>query len=67
MNPIARALTRALISLLHPRMLFLMIWPVLLALAIWAGLAMLFWAQTLSWLVELVRTAPGIESIVTTW
>jgi len=67
MNPIARALTRALISLLHPRMLFLMIWPVLLALAIWAGLAMLFWAQTLSWLVELVRTASGIELIVTTW
>lgn len=67
MNPIAHALVRAFISLLYPRMLLLMIWPVLLALAIWTGLAMLFWTQTLSWLVEQVRTAPGIESLITTW
>lgn len=67
MNPISHALAKAFLSLLHPRMLLLMIWPVLLALAIWTGLAMLFWTQTLSWLVEEVRSAPAIESVITSW
>jgi hypothetical protein len=44
------ALTRAFFSLLHPRMLLLMIWPVLVSLALWLGLAFAFGAQAAQWL-----------------
>lgn len=67
MDKITRALVKALISLLHPRMLFLMIWPVLIALALWTGLAFLFWAQALAWVAAQVSTAPGIEWVLTLW
>lgn len=67
MNKVSRALIKALISLLHPQMLFLMIWPVLVALVMWIGLAMLFWTQALSWLAEQAGTAPGIEWAITIW
>ena len=39
MNDIFRALFRALASQLHPRMLWLAIWPFLLALLVWGGFA----------------------------
>jgi hypothetical protein len=67
MDIISRALIRALLSLLHPKMLFLMLWPILLALAIWTGLATLFWTQMLSRLAAQIRIAPGIEWVVTLW
>ena len=35
MNPVVRSLFFAFASLLHPRMLWLMIWPMLVAVAIW--------------------------------
>jgi len=41
MNPIARSLFFAFASLLHPRMLWLMIWPMLVALVLW-GVVLLF-------------------------
>ena len=41
MNPVARSLVFAFVNLLHPRMLWLMIWPMLIALAIW-GAALVF-------------------------
>jgi hypothetical protein len=50
MGEIPRALLRALGSLLHPRMLLLMLWPVLLALALWLGLAYAFWSEAAAWL-----------------
>jgi hypothetical protein len=50
MSEIAKALTKAFASLLHPRMLFLMLWPVLIALVLWLGLAFLFWSQAVAWL-----------------
>ncbi len=67
MEKITRALVKALISLFHPRMLFLMIWPVLVALALWTGLALLFWAQALAWVTVRVSSAPGIEWVLTLW
>lgn len=42
MNEIPRALARAFASLAHPRMLWLMVWPVLVSLAVWSILALLF-------------------------
>jgi hypothetical protein len=51
------ALTRAFVSLAHPRMLWLMVWPVLAALALWIVLAVLFWSEALHWVeVELGAT-----------
>lgn len=44
MNEISRALARAFASLAHPHMIWLMVWPVLVSLAIWSILAFLFGA-----------------------
>ena len=43
------ALLRAFVSLAHPRMLWMMIWPVLAALALWVLLAALFWGEAVQW------------------
>lgn len=45
MNSIARSLGYALGNVLHPRMLWLMVWPLVLALGFWGMLAIVFWAQ----------------------
>jgi len=42
---ILQSLARAFVSLLHPRMLLLMIWPAAAAFALWLVLAIAFWAQ----------------------
>jgi len=49
MERIFAALLKGLASLLHPRMLWLMVWPILVALAIWATLAALYWSQAITW------------------
>jgi len=55
MNGVARSLLFALGNLLHPRMLWLMLWPVLIALALWGTIAILFWAQLAAWLAGLIN------------
>jgi uncharacterized protein involved in cysteine biosynthesis len=50
MGAIARALVQAFASLLHPRMLFLLLWPVLVALVLWLALAFAFWSHAAGWL-----------------
>ncbi len=57
MNDIARALARAFASLAHPKMLFLMIWPIAIALALWTILAVIFGAQTVAWLQGYLTTS----------
>jgi len=49
MERIVSALLKGIASLLHPRMLWLMIWPMLAALAIWVTLAALYWGQAINW------------------
>jgi len=49
MERVTTALLKGLASLLHPRMLWLMVWPVLVALAIWLTLAALYWGQAINW------------------
>jgi len=49
MERIFAALLKGLASLLHPGMLWLMVWPILVALAIWATLAALYWSQAITW------------------
>jgi CysZ protein len=42
---VARSLLYAAANVLHPRMLWLMLWPMLVALALWGTAALLLWAR----------------------
>jgi hypothetical protein len=46
MSGIARALALSVVDLLHPRTLWLMCWPVLLALGAWLAVAFFLWRST---------------------
>lgn len=56
-----QSLIRAFVSLLHPRMLALMIWPVALALALWLVLAVLFWSRAVAGIDAILRGTPVVE------
>jgi hypothetical protein len=56
---VAGALLYGLANLFHPRMLWLMLWPMLVALAIWGTAALFLWARLAVWLAGLLR--PWIE------
>ena len=56
-----QSLIRAFVSLLHPRMLALMIWPVALALALWIALAVLFWGRAVAGIDVMLRGTPVVE------
>lgn len=53
------ALLYGLANLLHPRMLWLMVWPMLVALALWGAVAAAFWGRLAAALAELFRR--GLE------
>lgn len=67
MHAIARALLLALGNLFHPRMLWLMLWPVLAALALWGTVALIFWAQMVAWLVGLMQQWVLSSSVFLSW
>ena len=67
MSEIAKALIKAFASLLHPRMLLLMLWPVLIAFALWLGLAFAFWSQAAAWLQLQFDQSAMIAWAVTVW
>ncbi|MGB8338967.1 MAG: EI24 domain-containing protein [Burkholderiales bacterium] len=50
MQTITEALLRALRDLMQPRIIGLIVWPVLLALVLWGGLALFFRASLYGWL-----------------
>ena len=52
MNPISRSLLFALVNVLHPRMLWLMVWPMLIALAIWGTVLLFTGAQVVAMLTD---------------
>ncbi len=60
MNPVARSLLHAFANMFHPSMLWLMIWPMLIALAIWGTLLWIMGAQVVlllsGWIQELIRS-----------
>ena len=60
MNPVARSLLFAFASLLHPRMLWLMIWPMLIAIAIWGTVLLFTGAQVVammsSWMQQWIQS-----------
>ena len=67
MNAILNALARALVSLMHPRMLWLMVWPVLVALGIWLTLAALYWSEAARWIDFQLHQWPVYEWTVSIW
>ena len=50
MNAVGKSLFLAFASLLHPRMLWLMIWPMLVSLLAWGAAAFLLWGATAMWI-----------------
>ncbi len=54
MRSIAHSILLALADSFHPRMLWLMLWPVLVALAVWGAVALVFWGQFVLWLADLL-------------
>jgi CysZ protein len=42
-----------LVNLFHPRMLWLMVWPMLVSLALWGTAALVMWTRLALWLAEL--------------
>lgn len=61
------ALTRAFISLLHRRMLFLMVWPALVALVLWLVLVVAFWTQAVQWIDLQLNSSETIQWMITIW
>jgi hypothetical protein len=64
---IIAALLRAFGSLLHPKMLWLMVWPVIVALVIWATLAVLYWGEAAQWIAAQLHQWPPYEWAVSIW
>jgi CysZ protein len=55
MQRITDSLMFALRNFLHPRMLWLMAWPVVVALVVWIGVLVLMWAEAIAWLGDKMR------------
>ena len=62
MTSVLAALGNALRSVLHPKMLALTIWPMLVALSLWLGLAWLHWDTWSHWLNALIT-----GSVIADW
>lgn len=52
---IVGALLYGVANLLHPKMLWLMLWPMLISLAVWGTVAIALWTRIALWLAELMR------------
>src|ERR1019366_5106951 len=62
-----KALLRAFASLLHPRMLLLMLWPVFVALLLWLGLAFAFVSQAAASLQLQFDQSAAIGWAISVW
>ncbi len=49
------ALGYGLVNVFHPRMLWLMVWPMLVSLAVWVTMALMFWTRMAVWIAELLE------------
>ena len=67
MDKILAALLKGFASLLHPRMLWLMVWPVVVALAVWITVAVLYWGDALAWINAQLHQWAIYESTVSIW
>jgi hypothetical protein len=67
MTGVGAALLFALASLAHPRILWLMLWPVLVALTLWGAAALVFWGQLVLWLSEALRRWVETATFFISW
>lgn len=67
MTGIGGSLLFALANLFHPRMLWLMLWPVMVAMLFWGALALFFWGQLVLWVAELIRQWAHYATLVVPW
>jgi len=67
MNTIPKSLVYALANVLHPRMLWLMIWPLVIALGLWGTLAIVFWAQLALAIAEWMQSGLAHVPFVSDW
>jgi CysZ protein len=67
MGEILKALARAAASLAHPRMLWVMVWPLLAALAVWITLALLYWNQAAAWVLAELQRSGVYDWTASTW
>src|SRR5258706_12597822 len=67
MNAILNALARAFVSMVHPKMLWLMVWPVIVALVLWVTLAVLYWGEAAQWIAAQLHHWPQYEWAVSVW
>ena len=58
---LAQSLIRAFVSLLHPRMLALMVWPAAVALALWIALAVAYWGRAVAGIDAVLRGTTVVE------
>ncbi len=67
MRSLASSLAFAFANALHPRMLWLMLWPVIAALGLWGVVALVFWAQFVMWLAGHVQGWVGPAAVIVHW
>lgn len=67
MDGIAASLLFAFGNLLHPRILWLMVWPALVALSVWGVVALVFWTQFVLWLSGVLRAWIEHATFFVTW
>lgn len=67
MNSIPNSLVYALANILHPRMIWLMIWPLVIALGLWGTLAIVFWAQLALALAEWMQSGLAHAPLIGSW
>jgi CysZ protein len=54
MNVLA-SLGYGLVNVFHPRMLWLMVWPMLVSLAVWVTVAWILWGRLALWIAEVLK------------
>ena len=67
MTSLAGSLAYALANVLHPRMLWLMVWPLLLALGIWGTVSIVFWAQLALTLAAWLQSGLSYAPFISQW
>lgn len=58
MNSVVSALIEALKTFFHPKMLSLVLWPMLVAVVLWAGVAIFFWGSWVAGLSGMLQATP---------
>ena len=67
MNRVPGSIVFAFFNLLHPRILWLMAWPVLIALAIWSAVVFVFWTQAALWIAGLLGQWLQSAAVLVSW